>query len=140
VRIGLIAQDNCHFAKRLVRAIAPRLESLQLPVRDAVSTYPTVLTERDPCQVLSVFGDDVEAWDVGRSRPFECDFSLKRGGEVVTIRVTLKTSAVRHGHRNPRAPPPRRRRNPRRRDVLLGGGERCVAVVDFASAAAKLYG
>ena len=53
VRIGLIGDEDCGFAQRLVRAVAPPLESLQLPVRDAVATYPVALAERDPCQVLS---------------------------------------------------------------------------------------
>jgi hypothetical protein len=90
VRVGLIAEDNCAFAQRLVRAIAPLVESLQLPVRDAVATYPAALAERDPCQVLSVVGNDVEDWDITRSRPYECDFTMKRHGDVVPVRVSLK--------------------------------------------------
>jgi hypothetical protein len=90
VRIGLIAEDNCNFAQGLVRAIAPRLESLQLPVRDAVGTFPVRLAERDPCQVMSVIGADVENWDVGRSRPYECDFRISRDNDAVPIRVALK--------------------------------------------------
>jgi hypothetical protein len=120
VRIGLIAEDNCDFAQRLSRAIAPRLESLQLPVRDAVSTYPTVLAERDPCQVLSMVGGDVDNWDVGRSRPYECDFSLERDGDVVPIRVSLKPQLYDMATEIRERPRPRGRRNLRRQDVLLG--------------------
>ena len=40
VRVGLIAEENCDFAQRLARAIAPTVESLRLPVRDAVAVYP----------------------------------------------------------------------------------------------------
>lgn len=90
VRIGLIADKNCDFAQRMARAIAPRLESLQLPVRDAVGTFPVRLAERDPCQVMSLFGADVANWDIGRSRPYECDFRISRDNDVIPIRVSLK--------------------------------------------------
>jgi hypothetical protein len=90
VRVGLITEDNCDFAQRLVRAIAPRVESLQLPVRDAVATYPAVLAEHDPCQVLSVVGEDIDHWDITRSRPYECDFSIRRGDGVVPMQVSLE--------------------------------------------------
>lgn len=66
VRIGLIAETNRDFAQRLARAIAPRLEALRLPVRDAVATYPAPLAEHDPCQVLAVTGSEVDHWDVSR--------------------------------------------------------------------------
>jgi hypothetical protein len=89
VRIGLIGEEDCEFARRLVGAVAPRLESLQLPVRDAVAVYPAALAERDPCEVLSVVGADVDHWGVA-SLPYECDFSLKRQGEAVPIHVSLK--------------------------------------------------
>ncbi|MGX9788558.1 hypothetical protein [Mycobacterium sp. MMS18-G62] len=90
VRVGLVAEDNCDFAKGLVRAIGPRLEALQLPARDAVATYPARLAERDPCQVMSVISADIQSWDIGRSRPYECDFRISRGHDVVPIRLTLK--------------------------------------------------
>jgi hypothetical protein len=90
VRIGLIGDEDCGFARRLVRAVAPRLESLQLPVRDAVATYPVALAERDPCQVLSVLGGEVDQWDIGRSRPYECNFAVKRRGDVVPVQVSLE--------------------------------------------------
>jgi hypothetical protein len=90
VRVGLIAEDNCDFAQSLVRAIAPKLEALQLPARDAVATYPARLAERDPCQVMSVIGAEVENWDIGRSRPYECDFGVSRDDDVVPIRLALK--------------------------------------------------
>ena len=72
VRVGLIADENCDFTDRLARAIASVVETLRLPVRDAVAVYPSVLAERDPCQVLSVVASEVERWDVTRSRPYEC--------------------------------------------------------------------
>ena len=92
MRIGLISEENCDFAQRLARAIAPRIESLQLPIRDAVATYPAALAERDPCQVLSVVGAEVDHWDINRSRPYECDFGLWRSGYdgVVPMQVTLE--------------------------------------------------
>jgi hypothetical protein len=90
VRVGLIAEENCDFAKRLVRAIAPTVESLRLPVRDAVAVYPSALAERDPCQVLSVVAAEVERWDVTRSRPYECNFGISRGNDVVPIQVSLE--------------------------------------------------
>jgi hypothetical protein len=90
VRVGLIAEDNCDFVQRLARAIAPKLEALQLPVRDAVAIYPARLAERDPCQVMSVIGGHVKIWDIARSRPYECDFGISRGDDVVPIRLALK--------------------------------------------------
>jgi hypothetical protein len=90
VRIGLIGEDSCDFAQRLVRAIAPRVEALQLPVRDAVATYPAVLAERDPCQVLSVVEPEVDRWDIGRSGPYECNFAIERDGDVVAIQLSLE--------------------------------------------------
>jgi hypothetical protein len=90
VRTGLIGDEDCGFAQRLVRAVAPRLESLQLPVRDAVAAYPAALGERDPCQVLSVLGGEVDRWDIGRSRPYECNFAVKRRGDVVPVQVSLE--------------------------------------------------
>jgi hypothetical protein len=91
LRIGLIAEDNCDFAQRLARAVAPRIESLRLPIRDAVAAYPVAMAERDPCQVLSVLGTEVVHWDIDRSRPYECDFSLRlKGIDDVAMRVSLK--------------------------------------------------
>jgi hypothetical protein len=90
VRVGLIAEENCDFAQRLARAIASTLESLRLPVRDAVGVYPSALAERDPCQVLSVLGAEVERWDVTRTRPYECHFGVSRGRDVVPIQVSLQ--------------------------------------------------
>jgi hypothetical protein len=90
VRVGLIAEDNCEFAQRLAHAIASTLESLRLPVRDAVAVYPSALAERDPCQVLSVLGAEVEHWDLTRARPYECHFGIFRGRDVVPIQVSLQ--------------------------------------------------
>jgi hypothetical protein len=90
VRIGLIGDEDCGFAQRLVRAVAPLLESLQLPVRDAVAAYPVALAERDPCQVLSVLGGELDRWDIGRSRSYECNFAVKRRGDVVPVQVSLE--------------------------------------------------
>jgi hypothetical protein len=90
VRVGLIAEENCDFAQRLARAMAPIVESLRLPVRDAVAVYPSALAERDPCQVLSVVAAEVERWDITRSRPYECNFRLSQGKDVVPIQVSLE--------------------------------------------------
>jgi hypothetical protein len=90
VRVGLIAEENCDLAQRLARAIAPAVESPWLPVRDAVAVYPSPLAERDPCQVLSVVAAEVERWDVTRSRPYNCNFGISRGNDVVPIQVSLQ--------------------------------------------------
>jgi hypothetical protein len=90
VRVGLIADENCDFAQRLARAIAPVVGSLRLPVRDAVAVYPSALAERDPCQVLSVVASKVDRWDVNRSRPYECHFEISRGRDIVPIQVSLE--------------------------------------------------
>jgi hypothetical protein len=90
VRIGLIADKNCDFAQRLAHAIAPRLESLQLPVRDAVGTFPVRLAERDPCQVMSVIGAKIDGWDIERSRPYGCNFDISIHNGVVPIQVSLQ--------------------------------------------------
>jgi len=90
VRVGLITEENCEFAQGLARAIAQAVESTRLPVRDAVAVYPSALAERDPCQVLSVVAAEVERWDVIRSRPYECNFGISRGKDVVPIQVSLE--------------------------------------------------
>jgi hypothetical protein len=90
VRVGMITEDNCEFAQRLAHAIASTLESLRLPVRDAVAVYPSALAERDPCQVLSVLGAEVAQWDVARTRPYECHFGILSGRDVVPIQVSLQ--------------------------------------------------
>jgi hypothetical protein len=90
VRVGLIAEENCDFAQRMARAIAPAVESLRLPVRDAVGVYPSALAERDPCQVLSVVAAGVERWDVARSRPYACNFGISRVNDVVPMQVSLQ--------------------------------------------------
>jgi hypothetical protein len=90
VRVGLIADQNCDFAQRLARAVAPAVESLRLPVRDALAAYPSVLAERDPCQVLSVLAAEVQRWDVARSRPYECHFGVSGGRDIVPVKVSLE--------------------------------------------------
>jgi len=90
VRVGLTAENNCDFAQRLARAIAPTVESLRLPVRDGAAVYPDALAERDPCQVLSVLGTEVTRWDVARSRPYDCTFGIMRGKDVVPIQLSLQ--------------------------------------------------
>jgi hypothetical protein len=96
VRIGLISEENCELGQRLVRAVAPRVESLRLPVRDALATYPAALAERDPCQVLSVIGADVDRWDIDRTRPYECDFTiwLSESRDAVPVQVSLEPQLV----------------------------------------------
>lgn len=170
VRVGLIADENCDFAQRLTRAIAPVVGSLRLPARDAVAAYPNVLAERDPCQVLSVVASEVKQWDVARSRPYECQFSLSRGKDVVPIQLSLQP-------KNDDSATESRERDgvellvdpvycsavaflgPAMQRKLLGGdyvqtgqvvirpavvvdsgGAHCDVVADVAVAAAKLYG
>jgi hypothetical protein len=85
VRIGLISQHNCVLVAKVVAALEPRIASLQLPIRDAVGTYPAVLAQRDPCQAQSVLG--VASWDVRGSLPYTCVLALRDGAPV---RVTLQ--------------------------------------------------
>ena len=92
VRVGLTAENNCDFAQRLARAIAPTVESLRLPVRDGAAVYPDALAERDPCQVLSVLGTEVKRWDVARSRPYDCTFGIMRGKEALSVRYSCPCS------------------------------------------------
>jgi hypothetical protein len=96
LRIGLIAEDSCDFTRKVVQAIATRLASSPLPARDAVAQYPTALAERDPCQVLSALGPDVDHWDISRSRPYECDFAIFRAGfaDVVPMQLSLEPQLV----------------------------------------------
>jgi hypothetical protein len=96
LRIGLIAEENCDFAQRMVRVIAERVGPDRLPARDAVAAYPVPLAERDPCEVLSVIAGDVDHWDVSRTRPYECEFGVWRDGypAVVSMRLSLKPQIV----------------------------------------------
>jgi hypothetical protein len=91
VRIGLIADGNCDFVQRLVRALAPRLATLHVPLRDALAAYPAEVAEHDPCHVLSGLRGQVGFWDVGHSRPYECDFVLQRVGfDATRLQVSLE--------------------------------------------------
>jgi hypothetical protein len=91
VRIGLIADGNCEFVQRLVRALAPRLVALHVPLRDAVAAYPAEVAEHDPCHVLAALAGQVGHWDVAHSRPYECDFVLQRiGFDAAPLRVSLE--------------------------------------------------
>jgi hypothetical protein len=96
LRIGLIAEDNCGFVRRVVEALAQRIGPGQLPGRDAVAVYPAVLAERDPCEVLSVLAGDVDHWDISRSRPYECEFAVFRDGypDVVSLQLALEPQIV----------------------------------------------
>jgi hypothetical protein len=91
VRIGLIADGNCGFVQRLVRALAPRIAALHMPLRDALAVYPAQVAEHDPCHVLAAVGGQVGHWEVERSRPYECDFTLRRNGvEDTPVQVSLE--------------------------------------------------
>jgi hypothetical protein len=94
VRIGLVADENCGFVQRLVRALAPRLAALHVPLRDALAVYPAEVAERDPCHVLAAVGSQAGLWDVERSRPYECDFTLRRNGsDDMPVQVSLEPQA-----------------------------------------------
>lgn len=94
VRIGLIADGNCAFVQRLVRALAPRLAAVRVPLRDALATYPARVAEHDPCHVLAALRDQVGYWDVGHSRPYECHFVLQRlGFDATPVTVALEPQA-----------------------------------------------
>jgi hypothetical protein len=91
VRIGLIADGNCEFVQRMVRALAPRLAALRVPLRDAVGVYPAEVAEHDPCHVLDALGGQVGFWDVQHSHPYECDFVLQRlGFDATPLQVSLE--------------------------------------------------
>lgn len=96
VQLGLIAGADCDFAEQVVRAAAGRIAADALPARDAVATYPAALAERDPCQVLSVLGTDVDHWNINLTRPYECDFDVWRDGyaDVVSIQLSLEPQIV----------------------------------------------
>ena len=96
LRVGLVAGQSCKFARRIMWELASRVVFTRLPTRDAVAAYPAALAERDPCQVLSVLGDEVDHWDIGKSRPYECAFGIWRDGypDVVPIRVSLEPQLV----------------------------------------------
>jgi hypothetical protein len=94
VRIGLIADGNCEFVQRLVRALAPRLATLRVPLRDAVATYPAEVAEHDPCHVLAALRGQVGRWDALRSRPYQCDFVLQRiGFDATPLQLSLEPQA-----------------------------------------------
>jgi hypothetical protein len=54
------------------------------------------LAERDPCQVLSVLGAEVDHWDVDRTQPYQCEFGIWRDGDpdVLSMRVALEPKIV----------------------------------------------
>jgi len=94
VRIGLIADANCEFVRRMVRALAPRLATLHVPLRDAVAAYPAEVAEHDPCHVLAVLSGEIGYWDVARSRPYQCVFVLQRFGfDATPVQVLLEPLA-----------------------------------------------
>jgi hypothetical protein len=96
VRVGLIGADDCGIALRITDAIAQRLLTAPLPARDAAAVYPSALAERDPCEVLSVIGDDVDHWDINSAQPYECHFEMWRAGDpdVVSMQVQLEPELV----------------------------------------------
>ncbi|CAN5463418.1 hypothetical protein BH09ACT7_BH09ACT7_31900 [soil metagenome] len=96
LRVGVIGAPDCALTKKLVGAIAERVSAGPLPPRDAAAVYPTPLAERDPCEVLASLSRDVDHWDVNRTRPYECEFSIWRDGypEVLSIRVALEPKIV----------------------------------------------
>jgi hypothetical protein len=85
LRIGLISQHNCVLVEKVVQALEPRIGSMQLPIRDAVGTYPAQLAQRDPCQLQSAL--HVANWDVRGSRPYACALALRDG---TPVRVALQ--------------------------------------------------
>jgi hypothetical protein len=94
VRIGLIADENCEFVQRLVRALAPRLAEMHLPLRDAVGAYPAEVAEHDPCRVLVTLSNQVGFWDVEHSGPYECDFVLQRVGfDATRVQLSVEPQA-----------------------------------------------
>jgi hypothetical protein len=80
VQLGLIPGGDCNFVKRLVQALAPGVAALRVPLRDAVGVYPLEVAEHDPCEVLGALSGRIGSWDVERTRPYRCNFALRRNG------------------------------------------------------------
>jgi hypothetical protein len=80
LQVSLIGAQDCAVTKKVVSAIAERVTAGPLPPRDAAAVYPIPLAERDPCEVLSALGVDVDHWDVNRTRPYQCEFGIWRDG------------------------------------------------------------
>jgi hypothetical protein len=94
VRIGLIADGNCEFVQRMVRALAPRLATLHVPLREAVAAYPAEVAEHDPCHVVAALRGEIGYWDAQHSRPYQCDFVLQRlGFDATPLQVSLEPQA-----------------------------------------------
>ncbi len=96
VKIGLIADQDCGLAERVARAVAERLATHPLPARDALAAYPSTLAERDPCEAMTVAGADIDHWDIDTQLPYECRFSIWRGGwpDAVPMQVRLQPEVV----------------------------------------------
>jgi hypothetical protein len=88
-RVGAIPANVCEVVARVAEALERRLSSTPLPLRDALSTYPVPLAERDPCEVLGVLGD-VTDWEIARDQPYECRFSVRRSGSAEALRLWVK--------------------------------------------------
>jgi hypothetical protein len=96
LQVSLIGAQDCAVTKKVVSAIAERVTAGPLPPRDAAAVYPIPLAERDPCEVLSALGADVDHWDVNRTRPYQCEFGIWRDGypDVLSMRVALEPKIV----------------------------------------------
>jgi hypothetical protein len=91
VQLGLIPGGDCAFVKRLVLALAPDIAAMRVPLRDAVAVYPLAVAEHDPCEVLGALSERIGSWDVEASRPYQCNFTLRRNGSGdVPVKVTLE--------------------------------------------------
>jgi hypothetical protein len=92
VRVGMLDDGDCGIAKRTADAIAGRLLTTPLPVRDGAAIYPVVLAERDPCEVLGVLGAEVDHWDIAIAQPHDCHFGFWRPAmsERASLEVQLQ--------------------------------------------------
>lgn len=90
VKVGLTGRKDCALVQRIAADVAERLPSAVLPPRDAVAAYPAPLAERDPCEVLAVVGDRVDAWDVGHSQPYQCRLSLRQPGRAGAVQLSVR--------------------------------------------------
>jgi hypothetical protein len=92
VRVGMLDDGDCGIAQRTANAIAERLQTTSLPVRDGAAVYPLVLAERDACEVLGALGADVDHWDVAIAQPHDCHFGFWRpaSGARASIEVQLQ--------------------------------------------------
>jgi hypothetical protein len=117
------SEQDCDFVKKLVKATAVALDPARLPVRDALAVYPVPMADRDPCAVLGDL-DGVVDWDAGQTRPYTCEFTLRRSGADVDIELELRPLTPRSSDGDH----PKVQRDGVEVSVVRSPGEYCAAV------------